>query len=117
MAEKEIKIGFPETKMEALEFFLRENDTTVEKVLKEHLDKTYEKSVPQQVRMTASAEDAGQSEDSSQRQTRGQGRRGTRQNTARESVQEQEDSGVQPEQEAVEQESGQEQDSGMVMSM
>ena len=73
MAEKEIKIGFPETKMEALEFFLRENDTTVEKVLKEHLDKTYEKSVPQQVRkfveskMTASAEDAGQSEDSSQR--------------------------------------------------
>ena len=32
MAEKEIKIGFPETKMEALEFFLRENDTTVEKV-------------------------------------------------------------------------------------
>ena len=66
MAEKEIKIGFPETKMEALEFFLRENDTTVEKVLKEHLDKTYEKSVPQQVRkfveskMTASAEDAGQ---------------------------------------------------------
>ena len=50
MAEKEIKIGFPETKMEALEFFLRENDTTVEKVLKEHLDKTYEKSVPQQVR-------------------------------------------------------------------
>ena len=40
MAEKEIKIGFPETKMEALEFFLRENDTTVEKVLKEHLDKT-----------------------------------------------------------------------------
>ena len=120
MAEKEIKIGFPETKMEALEFFLRENDTTVEKVLKEHLDKTYEKSVPQQVRkfkMTASAEDAGQSEDSSQRQTRGQGRRGTRQNTARESVQEQEDSGVQPEQEAVEQESWQEQDSGMVMSM
>ena len=119
MAEKEIKIGFPETKMEALEFFLRENDTTVEKVLKEHLDKTYEKSVPQQVRkfveskMTASAEDAGQSEDSSQRQ----GRRGTRQNTARESVQEQEDSGVQPEQEAVEQESWQEQDSGMVMSM
>ena len=52
-----------------------------------------------------------------QRQARGQGRRGTRQNTARESVQEQEDSGVQPEQEAVEQESGQEQDSGMVMSM
>ena len=48
MAEKEIKIGFSEAKMEALEFFLQENNTTVEKVLKEHLDKTYEKSVPQQ---------------------------------------------------------------------
>lgn len=45
MAEREIKIGFPEVKMEALEFFLKENDTTVEKVLREHLDKTYEKSV------------------------------------------------------------------------
>ncbi len=50
MAEQEIKIEFPEVKMEALEFFLRENNTTVETVLKEHLDKTYEKSVPQQVR-------------------------------------------------------------------
>ena len=39
MAEREIKIGFPEVKMEALEFFLKENDTTVEKVLREHLDK------------------------------------------------------------------------------
>ena len=29
MAEREIKIGFPEVKMEALEFFLKENDTTV----------------------------------------------------------------------------------------
>ena len=50
MAEKEIKIGFSEVQMEALEFFLRENNTTVEDVLKEHLDKTYEKNVPQQVR-------------------------------------------------------------------
>ena len=49
MAEREIKIGFPEVKMEALEFFLKENDTTVEKVLREHLDKTYEKSVPQKI--------------------------------------------------------------------
>ena len=123
MAEKEIKIGFPETKMEALEFFLRENDTTVEKVLKEHLDKTYEKSVPQQVRkfveskMTASAEDAGQSEDSSQRQTRGQGRRTSRQNAARETVPEQTDSGVRTADEGEVQETGQEQESGMVMGM
>ena len=34
MAERGIKIRFPEAKMEALEFFLKENDTTVEKVLK-----------------------------------------------------------------------------------
>ena len=123
MAEKEIKIGFPEVKMEALEFFLRENDTTVEKVLKEHLDKTYEKSVPQQVRkfveskMTAPAEDAGQSEGSNQRQGRGQSRRNTRQNTARETVSEQTDSGMQPVDEGEVQETGQEQESGMTMSM
>ena len=100
MAEKEIKITFAGEKLEALSFFLAEQGgKTVEELLKSHLDKSYEKNVPAQVRkfveskMTASAEDAGQSEDSSQRQTRGQGRRGTRQNTARESVQEQEDSG------------------------
>ena len=57
MAEREIKIGFPEAKMEALEFFLKENDTTVEKVLREHLDKTYEKSVPQQVRKICGKQD------------------------------------------------------------
>ena len=57
MAEREIKIGFPEAKMEALEFFLKENDTTVEKVLREHLDKTYEKSVPQQVRKFVEMQD------------------------------------------------------------
>ena len=60
MAEREIKIGFPEVKMEALEFFLKENDTTVEKVLREHLDKTYEKSVPQQVRMKPETQDRGE---------------------------------------------------------
>lgn len=123
MAEKEIKIGFPEVKMEALEFFLRENDTTVEKVLKEHLDKTYEKSVPQQVRkfveskMTAPSEDAGQSEGSNQRQTRGQGRRGTRQNATRESVQEQENGNVHQTDEQEVQEPEQEQTGGMAMSM
>ena len=50
MADKEIKVGFEEVKLEALEFFLRENSTTVETVLKDHLDKVYEKQVPQQVR-------------------------------------------------------------------
>lgn len=46
MAEREIKIGFPEVKMEALEFFLKENDTTVEKVLREHLVRPLRKVCP-----------------------------------------------------------------------
>lgn len=50
MAEKEIKIGFPGAKMEALEFFMEKKNETVEGVLREHLDKAYEKYVPQQVR-------------------------------------------------------------------
>lgn len=123
MAEKEIKIGFSEAKMEALEFFLGENDSTVEKALKEHLDKLYEKTVPQQVRkfveskLTTQQEEAAPVESGSQRQTRGQGRRNARQNTARENVSEQTDSGMQPVDEGEVQETGQEQESGMVMSM
>lgn len=123
MAEKEIKIGFSEVKMEALEFFLRENNTTVEEVLKEHLDKTYEKNVPQQVRkfveskMTVPIEETGQSQDANQRQARGQGRRSTRQNTSRETVLGQEDSGMQPAEETEAQEAEQEQASDMVMGM
>ncbi len=122
MAEKEIKIGFSEAKMEALEFFLQENNTTVEKVLKEHLDKTYEKSVPQQVRKFVESkltpeQETVQEGAEAQRQTRGQGRRNNRQNTARDTVQEQEDSGMQPVEEAEVQETGQEQESGMVISM
>lgn len=123
MAEKEIKIGFSEAKMEALEFFLQENNTTVEKVLKEHLDKTYEKSVPQQVRKfveskLAPQQDSVQEEGAeSQRQTRGQGRRSTRQNIARETVSEQTESGSQTVDEGEVQETGQEQENGMVMSM
>lgn len=120
MAEKEIKIGFSEVKMEALEFFLQENNTTVEKVLKEHLDKTYEKSVPQQVRKFVESKLEPQQETvregaEPQRQTRGQGRRTTRQNTARETVSEQTESGIQTADEGEVQENGQE--SGMTMSM
>lgn len=50
MADKEIKVGFEEVKLEALEFFLKQNDSSVEKMLKESLDKMYTKQVPQQVR-------------------------------------------------------------------
>lgn len=123
MAEKEIKIGFSEAKMEALEFFLGENDSTVEKALKEHLDKLYEKTVPQQVRKfveskLAPQQDTVQEEGTEpQRQTRGQGRRSTRQNAARETVPEQTESGSQTADEGEVQENGQEQESGMTMSM
>lgn len=122
MAEKEIKIGFSEAKMEALEFFLRENDSTVEKALREHLDKLYEKSVPQQVRKFVESKLEPQQETvqegaEPQRQTRGQGRRTTRQNTARETVSEQTESGIQTADEGEVQETGQEQECGMTMSM
>ena len=122
MAEKEIKIGFSEAKMEALEFFLRENDSTVEKALREHLDKLYEKSVPQQVRKFVESKLEPQQETvqegaEPQRQARGQGRRTTRQNAARETVPEQEESGIQTADEGEVLETGQEQESGMTMSM
>jgi hypothetical protein len=52
-----------------------------------------------------------------QRQTRGQGRRTARQNTARETVSEQTDSGMQPTDEQEVQEPEQEQAGGMVMGM
>ena len=51
MTEKEIKITFPEAKLEALTFFLMEqNEKSVEELLKGSLDKLYEKNVPVAVR-------------------------------------------------------------------
>ena len=122
MAEKEIKIGFSEVKMETLECFLRENNTTVEDVLKEHLDKTYEKNVPQQVRKFVESKITPQQETARegaepQRQGRGQGRRTSRQNAARETVPEQTESGNQTADEGEVQETGQEQENSMTMSM
>ena len=99
MAEREIKIGFPEVKMEALEFFLKENDTTVES-----------KMIPQ-------TEEPAQNEAGNARQGRGQGRRSTRQQTARETVLEQENNGAEQDSETEEQEPEQEQTGGMSMSM
>ena len=104
MADKEIKIGFPEEKMEALSFFLQENNETVEAVLKAHLDKSYEKVVPQQVRKFVESRMAGQtagqtedqetvqsgSRENSQRTTRLQNRRAARQSAARETAPSQE---------------------------
>lgn len=51
MTEKEIKITFAEAKLEALIFFLTEqNEKNVEELLKSSLDKLYEKNVPVAVR-------------------------------------------------------------------
>lgn len=89
MADAEIKITFPEQKMEALVFFLGEQNEKIENVLKEHLDKTYEKSVPAQVRKFVenrmslagadNAQETGEQE-ATQEQTREPVRRGRRQN-------------------------------------
>lgn len=119
MAEKEIKISFPDVKMEALVYFLKQKNETVEELLKAHLDKTYEKNVPQPVRdfmeskLTEQTEEQPQN-DSVQRQTRGQGRR-ARQEREREAVSMQENADVQ--ETAEEGSPEQEQDGGMAMVM
>ena len=87
MAEKEIKITFAGEKLEALSFFLAEQGgKTVEELLKSHLDKSYEKNVPAQVRKfvesrmetlqeTANQEQESQQRTGSTRQQRASGRR------------------------------------------
>ena len=83
---KEIKITFAGEKLEALSFFLAEQGgKTVEELLKSHLDKSYEKNVPAQVRkfvesrMETLQETANQEQESQRtggtRQQRASGRR------------------------------------------
>ena len=90
MADKEIKVGFPEVKVEALEFFLREKDEQIEPMIKEHLDKMYEKYVPPQVRKFVEAkagivnEETPQQTEVVQQAPRQQSRRGSRANVPRE---------------------------------
>lgn len=86
MAEKEIKITFPEEKMEALVFFLGEQNEKLESVLTSHLDKTYEKYVPQQVRKFVDSrisltEEGNVPQTGAQRQGRRGGRQNAEQNT------------------------------------
>jgi hypothetical protein len=50
MSEAELKVEFPDEKLDALRYFTEKSGSTVEDKLKEYLDKTYEKVVPQQVR-------------------------------------------------------------------
>ncbi len=100
MADREIKITFPEKKMEALVFFLGEQNEKIEEVLTAHLDKTYEKYVPQQVRKFVDSQIAVEQEEvpvrvpRAPRQTREpsetgrrNARQGTRQNASREEAQ------------------------------
>lgn len=126
MADKEIKITFPEEKMEALAFFLGEQNEKVESVLTAHLDKTYEKCVPQQVRKfvdsrIAAAQEGNAQETRGQRQTREPGRRAGRQG-ARQNATAQEERTVQEDSERLEQtndtaESMAEENTGMSMVM
>jgi hypothetical protein len=59
MADKEIKIMFPEEKWEALSFFMGQKDETIEAALTEYINKTYEKNVPAPVRQFMDRGNAG----------------------------------------------------------
>ena len=50
MVDTELKVQFPEVKLDALRYFTAKEGTTVEDELKDHLDKFYQKNVPAQVR-------------------------------------------------------------------
>ena len=90
MADKEIKVSFPEAKVEALEFFLKEKDEQIEPMIKEHMDKLYEKYVPPQVRKFVEAkaeitnDEPSQQPEMVQQPTRQQTRRGGRNGVQRE---------------------------------
>lgn len=119
MAEKEIKIGFSEAKLEALEFFLRENDNTVERSLKEYLDKVYEKTVPQQVRKFVESKIESEANAQGGISTEDGNRRANRRNARHERNREQRDSVMQADGNVnvQEQETMQEENAGMSMSM
>jgi len=101
MANKEIKIEFPEAKLEALEFFMNEKNEDVEHSLKEHLDKLYEKNVPVPVKKfvekkmesesVEGAENQEEAVDVNQRQTRLYRRRTGRQAEAADAPAEQDE--------------------------
>lgn len=49
MAEMEVKVSYGALKMQALEFYMAQENRKIEDELKEHLDKLYQKNVPKQV--------------------------------------------------------------------
>lgn len=122
MADREIKIGFEEVKLEALEFFLRQNNSSVEEQLKESLDKMYAKQVPSQVRMfverNMNAQPEGQEmNEPVQEETAPAPRRRRGQNTTRTSRQSVESSGVQTQETTVDQHTEEAPETGMTMVM
>lgn len=50
MRKTELQILFPTEKLDALRFFMEKKELTIERELKDFLDKTYEKVVPAHVR-------------------------------------------------------------------
>lgn len=50
MSMTELKVSFPTEKLDALRFFMDKKQQTIEQELRDYLDKTYEKTVPAQVR-------------------------------------------------------------------
>lgn len=130
MADKEIKITFPEKKMEALVFFLGEQNEKIEEVLTAHLDKTYEKFVPQQVRKFVDSQIAAAQEEAPVRAPRAQrqagepretgrrnARQGTRQNASRQEAPRAESETVAQENEAARSVAEPEEMLGMSMGM
>lgn len=49
MAEKQITVSYGALKLQALEFYMKEEGNSIEAALKEQLDKLYQKNVPKQV--------------------------------------------------------------------
>ena len=50
MSMSEMKLSFSAEKLEALRYFMDKKQQTIEQELQDYLEKTYEKSVPAQVR-------------------------------------------------------------------
>ena len=126
MAEKEIKVLFPEEKMEALNYFMKQKELEVEKMLTEHLEKIYEKMVPAPVREFTESklcveeppavESGANSRANNQRRTRGENPERAERRNARTANQSQNaEPQVEPAEEA--QDETQEETSGMVMGM
>jgi len=123
MADKEIKVSFPEAKVEALEFFLQEKDEKIEPLIKEHMDKLYEKYVPPQVRKFVEAK-AGITNDSQVQQSsteqqapRQQNRRGSGRTSNQREDNTRQNEEVVVEAETVEEQSTEAEVAGMTMGM